>query len=388
MVAVPAFEPSTRFSTPARELLRASARRFAAERFSIDDLRRERDHGDGPEHSRLLWAQMAALGLANITIEECRGGAGQGYAELGIVMEALGSRLATTPMLSTAVLGATAFQELGSERQRRELLPRIAAGEMLTAFALQERSRFDPYRIETTAVPRERGYRLDGRKLVVLDATLCDLLVVVARTSGAVADRDGLSLFLVDRSAPGVTMTDDILLDSRRSSAVTFDGVVVALDRLVGPLGGAAAGLDHLIAVANVCLSAEMLGGIVAAFETTLEYLRQREQFGVKIGSFQALQHRAVDWFCEVELTRSIVEHALLAIDARDPELAQIACICKARAADTYLLSGGEGIQMHGGIGMTDEHDAGFYLKRAAVTEQLFGDSAWQRRRYAELRGY
>jgi acyl-CoA dehydrogenase len=278
----------------------------------------------------------------------------------------------------------------GSDEQKAELLPQLAAGELLLALALEESHKHDPYGIQTTASATEDGYVLDGNKTFVLDGHVADKLIVVARTSGEVGSREGISLFLVDREANGVSVTRTIMADSRNAANVKLDAVKVGSDALLGTADTAADTLDQALDIARIGLSAEMLGGIQECFERTVEYLKERKQFGVAIGSFQALKHRAADMFCEIELSKSCVLEALTALDEqRDrDEVAKLASLAKAKVGETYNLVSREGIQMHGGIGMTDEFDIGFFIKRAAVAEQTFGDVNFHRNRYGELEGY
>ena len=231
---------------------------------------------------------------------------------------------------------------------------------------------------------------LDGNKTFVLDGHVADKLIVAARTSGEVGSREGISLFLVDREANGVSVTRTIMADSRNAANVKLDAVKVGNDALLGTADTAVDTLDQALDIARIGLSAEMLGGIQECFERTVEYLKERKQFGVAIGSFQALKHRAADMFCEIELSKSCVLEALTALDEqRDrDEVAKLASLAKAKVGETYNLVSREGIQMHGGIGMTDEFDIGFFIKRAAVAEQTFGDVNFHRNRYGELEGY
>ena len=268
--------------------------------------------------------------------------------------------------------------------------PQVAAGSLLLALAVEEGHRHGPYKIATTAQSNGDGYVLDGNKTFVLDGHVADKLIVVARTSGNAGDRDGLSLFLVDRDADGVEVTRTKMADSRNAANIALSNVAVGADALVGQVDAGADVLDPALDIARIGLSAEMLGSLQECFERTVEYLKERKQFGVAIGSFQALKHRAANMFCEIELSKSCVLEALTALDeGRDAdEVAKLASLTKAKVGETFNLVSREGIQMHGGIGMTDEFDIGFFIKRAAVTEQTFGDVNYHRNRYGELEGY
>jgi alkylation response protein AidB-like acyl-CoA dehydrogenase len=374
--------------TEEQELLRDSARDFVANQWDFDWLRKVRKDKDRTGYDPKVWQQIVELGWAAIPFDEEVGGLNLGFAELGVVLEEMGRRLLVSPFLSTVVLGGGALHLGGSAEQKAAVLPGVCDGSLLLALAYQETARHDPYAVTTAATADGDGYRISGKKCLVLDGASANKLVVVARTSGRSGERDGLTLFLLDAGTTGLNVSDGLLLDSRSAAHVTLDNVQAAAADIVGQLDAGADVLDKLFANAAVAVSAEMLGGAQDAFDRTLEYLKEREQFGAKIGSFQGLKHRAARWFCEVELMRSIVMDALRAIDEARDDATQLASVCKARASDVYRLSSQEGIQMHGGIGVTDEFDIGFYLKRARVSELLLGDSAYHRNQFAQMRGY
>ena len=231
---------------------------------------------------------------------------------------------------------------------------------------------------------------ISGTKKFVLDGHVADKLIVVARTSGSAGDRDGISLFIVDREADGVGVTRTKMVDSRNAANIDFVDVAVGADALIGEAGNGADVLDPALDIARIGISAEMLGSTQECFERTIQYLKDREQFGVPIGSFQGLKHRAANMFCEIELAKSCVLEALSALDEQrdSQDIAKLASLTKAKVGETFHTVSREGIQMHGGIGMTDEFDIGFFIKRSAVTEQTFGDVAFHRNRYGELEGF
>lgn len=381
-------ESTTLVLTEEQQLLQDTAREFIAEHYSVDTLRQLRDHRIDGGVDRSAWKQMAELGWAGINIPEAYGGAELGLAELGVVLEELGRKLVLTPLVSTLVLGAGCLVRAGSETQKSEILPAVCEGDLLLALACQETPRHAPHRVATTARADGNEFVLDGTKTLVLDGSAADQLIVVARTSGQRDARDGLSLFLVPTEAAGLSRKPTFLIDSRTCADVTLDGVRVGGDALVGTLDQGADVLDVVLDAAAAAVSAEMLGGSLDAFERTVQYLKDREQFGVKIGTFQGLKHRAARWFCEVELSKSIVLKALRALDTSDELAPALTAVCKARLSDTFRLSGEEGIQLHGGIGVTDEEDIGFYMKRARVSELLFGDASFHRDRFATLSNY
>lgn len=368
-----------------QNMLKDSAKSFCADNTPISQLRGLRDANDESGFDRGTWQQMVELGWTGITVPEEFGGLGFGYMGLGVVMEECGRTLTASPLFATAVLGTSAIVHGGSQEQKGELLGQVVAGELLMALALEETPHHNPYGSATSAEKSGDGYKVSGSKKFVLDGHVADKLVVVARTSDNAGDRDGLTLILVDREAAGVSVTRTIMADSRNAANIEFDG---AEGVLLGEEGKGADVLDKVLDAGRILLAAEMLGGIQECFERTIEYLKTREQFGVPIGSFQALKHRAAQMFCEVELSKSVVLEALSALDDDSEQVGELASLAKARLNDTYNLVSSEGIQMHGGIGMTDEYDIGFFLKRSRVCEHTLGGSAFHRDRYGVLQGY
>jgi len=378
----------TTASNEEHESIRSAARAFVRERAPVAHLRALRDARDPVGFSRDLWREMARLGFAGMTLPETWGGAGLGYTELGIVAEELGRNLVPTPLLS-GVLGAGAIARAGTDAQRADILPAVCAGERVAALAHEEGTRFAPYAIGARAERRGGGgFVLSGEKSFVLDGHVADALVVVARTAGDAGARDGLTLLRVARDARGVSTTRLDLVDSRNVARVRFDGVLAAEGDVVGAIDRGAEVLDPVLDAGTATLAAEMLGGTQEAFDRTIAHLKTRTQFGVPIGSFQALKHRAAWMFCEVELTRSLVSEALRALDAGRDDARAVVSAAKSRATDTYRLVTAEAVQMHGGVGVTDELDVGFYLKRARVAGETLGGAAFHRDRFATLRGY
>ena len=371
-------------------MLKDSAKDFCTTNTPIGQLRKLRDEANADGFDRGSWASMVELGWAAIPWGEEHGGLAFGYKGLGVVTEESGRTLTASPLYASVWVGGTLINLAGSEAQKAELLPQLAAGEILLALALEESHKHDPYGVSTTATASGDRYTLNGKKTFVLDGHVADKLIVVARTSAEAGSRQGLSLFMVDREAAGLSVTRTLMADSRNAANVVLEGVQVGSDALIGEVDKAADALDQALDIARIGLSAEMLGGLQECFERTVAYLKERKQFGVAIGSFQALKHRAADMFCEIELSKSCVLEALSALDeGRDrEEIAKLASLAKAKVGETYNLVSREGVQMHGGIGMTDEFDIGFFIKRAAVSEQTFGDVNYHRNRYGELEGY
>jgi alkylation response protein AidB-like acyl-CoA dehydrogenase len=375
--------------TEDQELLAKTASDFVRAHSPIKRVRALRDAKDPLGFSRELWKQMADLGWTGILIPEEHGGSSMGLADLAVVLEALGRVLAPEPFLSTVLLAGQLLTTAGNGQQQRTWLPAIATGEKIVTVAYQEaRSRYDLNRVTTKAEQDGNAWRLSGEKIQVLDGLNADLLIVSARTAGAANDPHGISLFLVQRDTPGLTVLPQHRLDNRAVALVSFDNVTVAADSLIGALGEGYHLLSQTVDRATIGLCAEMLGGMSQIFDDTMTYLKTRQQFGVLIGTFQALKHRAARLFMELELARSSVMAAARAADEGESDFGSLVSLAKARCSDTYVLAANEGVQMHGGIGMTDEHEAGFYLKRARAAEMTFGDAAWHRERWAHLHKY
>ena len=374
--------------TDEQRMVKESAEGFFAENAPVSQLRKLRDAADADGFDRGLWAKMAEMGFAGVAIPEQFGGAGLGMVAAGLIQEAIGRNLSLSPFLSSAVLSATAIGKGGSADQKASLLPKIAAGELIVALAADEKARHQPASIATRAEASGNGFRLTGAKPFVLDGHVADRLIVAARTSGADDERAGITLFLVDPKASGVGVKRRSMVDSRNAAELTLDGVQVDGADVLGEIGGGFAILEAALDAGRACLAAEMLGVSAQSFDTTVDYLKQREQFGVKIGTFQSLQHRAAHLFCEIELARSVTLKALTALDEGDERAALFVALAKAKAGDVVKLATNEAVQMHGGIGMTDEFDIGFYMKRARAAAETFGDNAFHGDRVAQLLNY
>lgn len=371
-------------------MLQQSARDFCREQAPVAVLRRLRDSRDPDGYSTELWQAMVALGWAGMAIPEAYGGFGFGYSGLGLVLEETGRTLVPTPLVSTVLLSASLINLAGNEEQKLELLPGIASGDSVVALALEETAIHNPLHIELKAVRTGSGYILNGVKDFVLDAHVADQFIVVARTEGETGHQDGISLFMVDATSLGVEVQKLNMVDSRNAGNVRFVDVEVPDDALLGQENKGWPALSRTLDIGRIGLAAEMLGGIQEVFERTVEYMKQRTQFGVPIGAFQALQHRAAIMYSEIELCKSLVLKALNELDRGEEaeDIPALASMCKAKLSDVYMLVTNEGVQMHGGIGMTDEFDIGFFLKRARVAQQTLGDAAFHRDRYASLRGF
>ncbi|CAN5153864.1 acyl-CoA dehydrogenase family protein [soil metagenome] len=335
------------------------------------------------------YAEMAQMGWTGILVPEAHGGSDFGYRSMGLILQELGRNLAASPLLGSALAVASALRLAGTAEQQAHWLPGIADGSVVGTLAFDEGPHHTPHRVAMTAVAAaDGGWTLNGVKRPVQDGIAATLAIVAARTTGHAGERDGLSLFLVDTSMPGITRTPLDQIDARWPAVLTFSDVTVGAAALLGTQDAGAALIDRIVDRAGIGAAAEMLGGATQAFETTLEYMKTRVQFGQLIGSFQALQHRVAEMFGELQLTQSVVEAALVAADEDDADLPALASLAKATAGDTFHRISNEMVQLHGGIGMTHEHDAGLYLKRARVLEQLHGGTAWHRERWGRLNGF
>ena len=365
--------------TEEQQMLKDAARSFLSERAPLSHLREIRDTGQPEGYSPELWTEMAEMGWAAILVPEEHGGLGYGYTGLGLVLEECGRTLTPSPLLSTALTAATALNLGGSEQQKERFLPAIATGEQRMALAIDEQSQHDPADIATTAISDGDSHRINGSKRAVIDGGEADTLIVSARTE------QGLDLFLVPASASGVTIEPYRALDIQVLSRLQLENVEVpAGNRLTGGTEL----LERVLDASRIGMATELLGLAQEVFERTLEYLKERKQFGVPIGSFQALQHRAAFLFGEIDSCRSLVLHALHILDEGDSGWAEAASMTKAKLGETAHLAAAEAIQMHGGIGMTDDVDIGFFLKRCRFLEMMYGDNHYHLDRFARGRGY
>lgn len=369
-------------------MLKDAAAEFCRKRSPITAFRELRDSNDESGFSRELWTEMAGMGWAGALFPEELGGFGFGMKGMGLILEETGRTLVASPLISTVVLSGSLVQLAGNDAQREDIISAIIAGERLLSVALDEGHTHNPGNIATTAEKSADGYVINGEKRFVLDGHVADQLIVVARTSGNTVGEDGITLFLVDANASGVTRARTHMVDSRNTALIKLDNVQVDGSAVLGEVGGGFGPLDQALDRARVALAAEMLGSLTQIFGVTLEYLKTRVQFDVQIGTFQALQHRAAEMFGEIEMARSVVAEALTALDENADDASLLASLAKAKLNDTFFLVSNEAIQMHGGIGMTDECDVGFYVKRSRVASETFGSSRFHRDRYAALKGY
>jgi len=369
-------------------MLRDAAKDFLGNRAPVSHHRQLRDNGDEPGFSQELWAEMAEMGWAAIIIPETYGGLDYGCTGLGLVLEETGRTLTPSPLLSTALIGSSALLLSGNDELCQQWLPQISSGEALLSLAFEESSQHRPGTVSTRAEPEGEGYRLNGTKLAVMDGSSADAFIVSARTRSGENPSEGISLFLVPAGTGGLGITTTKLLDNHRSSEIRLDEVLLSRSHLLGPLHGGYPILEQTLDRGRIGMAAEMLGIAQEVFERTMQYLKERKQFGVQIGAFQALQHRAATLFGEIELCKSVVLKALQAIDENSDDTALLASLAKVKCGQTARLATAEGIQMHGGIGMTDEFDIGFFIKRWRSLNQQLGDSRYHLDRFAKLKGY
>jgi len=368
-------------------MMRDMAQGFFAEKAPVKALRDLRDNRDETGFDRALWSEMAAQGFAGIVVPEEHGGVDMGYLAAGLVAEQMGRNLTASPFFSTAILAATALKH-GSDEQKSAWLPKIAGGKAIIALALDEGVKHNPRGTATTAEPSGNGFKLNGAKAMVVDGHVADVMIVAARTSGGEGDADGISLFLVDPKTSGVSTERTVMVDSRNAARIDFENVEVAGDALLGTLDGGMEVLNTVLAAGRGIAAAELLGAGAQAFEDTVAYIKERKQFGEIIGSFQALQHRSSHLYTEMEIARSAVVGALSALDAGDENAAQYCAMAKAKLGSVAKLASQEGVQMHGGVGMTDEYDIGLFMKRIRVLQELMGDAHYHMNEFAEANQY
>ena len=370
------------------QFLKDTAKNFAAERSPISHFRALRDNDDPTLWDKEIWSEMVKLGWPGILIPEEYGGSNFGVAGIGVILQECAKTLTPSPLFATGVLGAYAISNYGNEEQKKNYLPKIVNGEITTALAVDEFSHHNPNDSVMSAKKEGSNYVLNGKKIFVIDGASADLFIVLSRTSGNSGDSAGMTLFLINADASGIEKIKLDMADSRNYANIVFNNVLIDSSQILGNEETGGETIEDILDIGRIAISSEMLGNAESAFKTTLDYLKQRKQFGVLIGSFQALQHRAAEMFCELELTKSSVMAALRAADENSNELQRMSSLAKTIAGETLHLVSNEAIQMHGGIGVTDEYDIGFFLKRARVAEQIFGSAKYHTERYANLSGF
>ena len=375
--------------TEEQSMLRDSARGLISDKAPVSHLRQLRDAKDATGFSRELWKEFAEMGFAGLLVPEEFGGSALGCVEAGVVMEEIGRTLMPSPFLSTAVLAASALSRGGSAAQKAEHLPKISKGELIAALAVDEGAKHRPLQTGLKAVRSGNGFRLSGAKALVVDGHVADLLIVAARSAGAAGESNGADAVpgrsqeprALPPSAPSWSMPTTPPASNSLMSRSTADHVLGEVDQ-----GHAL--LEGVLNIGRGAVASEMVGLSEEVFSRTVTYLKERKQFGKAIGEFQALQHRAAQLYIDIEITRAAVLKALQTLDGNFDSAANAVAVAKARAGTTATRAVQEGVQMHGGMGMTDQFDIGFFMKRARVCEELFGDANFHADRLARMRSY
>ena len=364
--------------------LQDTIRDFVADAAPVSHMRELRDANDATGFSRDLWKQFAEMGFTGILIDEDQGGLGLGHVEAGVVLEEIGRNLSPSPFLATAVAAVAALKGTGAAAR---WFPGIVAGETVAALAIDEGAKHR----DGVGLKAERsgnGFKLTGAKRFVTHGHTADLIIVAARTAGSADDEEGVTLFAVEKGAAGLTATPERLADASIAARLELDGVEVDADAVIGEVDAGRGPLDRLLRAGRTGASAELLGVGGGAMDMTLGYLKERKQFGTVIGSYQALQHRAAHLYSEMEVARAAVLKAQQLLDSGSDRADEAVSVAKAFASAATTLAVQEGIQMHGGIGMTDEYDIGFYMKRGRVLAELFGDANFHADKLARAAGY
>ena len=374
--------------TEEQSMLRDSARGLISDKAPVSHLRQLRDSKDATGFSRDLWKAFAEMGFSGLLVPEAFGGSGLGCVEAGVVMEEIGRTLMPSPFLATAVLAASALTRGGSDAQKSQYLPKISDGSLLAALAIDEGAKHRPLHTSMQAVRSGNGFKLKGEKALVVDGHTADLLIVAARTAGAAGESKGLTLFLVDPKAKGIAIERTAMVDAHNAARIVFDNAEVDADSVLGEVDQGGALLEGVLNIGRGAVAAEMVGLSEEVFGRTVGYLKERKQFGKLIGEFQALQHRAAELYIEIEITRAAVLKALQTLDGNFDHAGSAVAVAKARAGSTATLAVQEGVQMHGGMGMTDQFDIGFFMKRARVCQELFGDSNFHADQLARMKNY
>lgn len=350
-------------------MLKETAEGFFAKKAPVTALRKLRDERDETGFDRALWSEMADMGFAGVCVDEDHGGVDMGFMAAGLLAEQMGRNLSASPFLSTSVLAATAIRNGGTAEQKAKWLSAIAGGEAIMALALDEGAKHNPAGIETRAEKSGNGFKISGAKAMVVDGHVADQLIVAARM-----DDDQIGLFLVDPKSAGVDIERTIMVDSRNAARIDLKDVEVTGDARLSEGDDV---LSKVVSAGRAVIAAELLGAGGAAFESTVAYIKERKQFGKIIGEFQGLQHRASHLYSEYQLARSAVLASLTALDEGDENAPKYCAMAKAKLAGFARLAAQEGVQMHGGVGMTDEYDIGLYMKRIRVLQELLGDASY-----------
>ena len=371
--------------TEEQTMLRDSARDFLAEQAPVSQLRSLRDSADADGFSRVLWSRFAEMGFTGVLVPASNGGLGLGHVEAGVVMDRIGHQLCASPLLASGLVAVTALRQAGSEAQQQHWLPLLANGKAIATLAVDEGVKHKPAQFNTRVTAHGLGWRLDGAKTLVLDGHVADLLIVAASVEG---DASRTALFLVSPQAVGVKVERTVMVDAHNAARVQFKPVELGADALLGTLDSGGPALAAALDVGRAAAAAELMGLADEVFDRTVQYLKDRRQFGKQIGEFQALQHRAAHLYSELQISHAAVLKAQQMLDADLAGAAAAVALAKARAGRTATLAVQEAVQMHGGMGMTDAFEFGFFMKRARVLQELWGDSNFHLDALARRRGY
>lgn len=370
-----------------QKMLQDSAADFMKGEGNVDHFREFRDKNCKDGFSHALWKQFAEMGFTGILVSEEEGGLGLGHTEAGVVLEEIGRNLTPSPFLATAVAGVEALNA-GGKALREKYFPGILSGDSVLALAIDEGAKHRPDQIAMAASREGNGFKLDGKKQFVVQGGSADTLIVAARTSGSAGDDKGLTLFAVDTETSGLSRDNVRLVDSAVAAHVEFDGVVVDADAVIGEVDEGGAVLQRMLNAGRAGAAAETLGVGAGAMDITVDYIKERKQFDTIIGTFQALQHRAAHLYSEMEIARATVLKAQQMLDDGSDKAAMMVSVAKAKAGKATTLSVKEGVQMHGGVGMTDEYDIGLYMKRDRALAEFMGDTNYHTNLVAEMHGY
>ena len=369
--------------TEEQAMLRDSARDFLAAQAPVSQLRALRDTADVSGFSRDLWARFAEMGFTGVLVPEAHGGLGLGHVEAGVVLEQIGHQLCASPLLASGIVAATALMHGGTPAQQAAWLPRIGRGQAIATLAVDETSKHRPGAWATSARRDGDGWVVDGAKRLVLDGHVADLLVVAAALDGGAT-----ALFLVPADTQGLTLERIVMVDAHNAAHLRLEAVRLPADALLGSADSGGAALAAALNAGRCGAAAELIGLADEVFERTVQYLQDRRQFGKQIGEFQALQHRAAHLYSELEISRAALIKAQQALDADIAQAGAAVAVAKARAGKTATLAVQEAVQMHGGMGMTDAFEIGFFMKRARVLQELWGDANFHLAALARRRGY
>lgn len=376
------------YHTEDQAMLADTARGFMADEGNIaKQLRHYRDIDCKDGFGHALWKQFAEMGFTGMLVPEADGGLGMGHVEAGIVLEEIGRNLTPSPFLASSIMAATALGA-GSAELKGRYLPGLLSGDSVFAVGIDEGPKHRPERIATRAERSGNGFKLSGAKSFVVQGGSADMLVIAARTAGSDDDDAGITLFAVPKDAAGMTLDVVRLVDSAQAAHVRLDGVQLDADAVIGEVDGGREVLNRVLNAGRVGAAAESVGVGMGSFEMTTTYLKQRKQFGRLIGEFQALQHRAAHLYSELEIARAATIKAQQLLDAGSEKADLMVSVAKAKAGKAASLAVKEGVQMHGGIGMTDEYDIGLYMKRDRALAEFMGDAFYHADRVARLSGY